>query len=166
MDNTDDPWWPRPFNAMASYGGPTIKSLNVLTPTGLGEPYIPPLNAMAVWGNLPAPAPLGLGLSLGAFSPPPPSYPKQPKFDCWRREAAWIRTAGDVDAPEAYDHNGNVLYRNASQGEFGCWHAAHMQDDALGGLDVPWNFRAQRSSDNMSEGGILGALLKKLPDNT
>ena len=42
-------------------------------------------------------SPTSLGL-LGAFAP---KYPSQPKFDDWRREASWIETAGNVDAPDA-----------------------------------------------------------------
>lgn len=124
----------------------------------------PPKNALARSSPL--------ANALAAPLPPVPEHLRsnvlralcqpQPQFDCWRREAAWIKTAGHVDAPTAVDHNGNVLYRNAKQGEFGCWHAAHIHADVLGGPDVWWNYRAQRSSDNLSEGAHLGNVLKNL----
>ena len=65
-----------------------------------------------------------------------------------------------MDAPDAYDHNMNWLDRNAQQGQLGCWHAAQNDADVLGGPDVPSNYRAQKSSDNMAEGGILGNWMK------
>lgn len=147
----------------------------------------PPLNAMlkALFDTtpnhlLPEPPRHRLANALMGLSPLPPvpnylapmvrnalagpAYAKQPAFDDWRREAAWIRTAGHVDARDAHDHNGHWLDRNAKQGQSGCWQAAHIHDHVLGGPDVAWNYRAQRSSDNMAEGAYLGNALNKLFD--
>jgi len=94
--------------------------------------------------------------ALGGLSALGASYPPQAPFEDWRRAAAWVKTAGHVDAPSAFDEERVWLDRNAKPGEYGCWHAAHIVDDALGGPDVPWNYRALNSYRNLSDGARLG----------
>lgn len=138
----------------------------------------PPLNYLALLGPtepdnalarlLKSPPPPSRLSGLFGLGEPPPSisallraaYPPQPPFDDPLREAAWVRTAGHVNAPDATDEEGAWLDRNAKQGEYGCWQAAHYLADALGGPATPQNVRALNSYRNLSDGGILGNLLK------
>ena len=90
-------------------------------------------------------------LSPFALFPHSP-YAPQPKFDCKLREAAWIRTAGDVDALSAHDVYGNFLLRNAPPGSVFAWDCDHIIPRKWGGTDDAWNLRALHSSANRSEG--------------
>lgn len=156
---------------------PPYRSSNAMVRALLGDFAAPPGNAMREYRDSSAdvsPWPInfltafrtpvaesGLGL-LGAFVRSP--YPPQPSFDCPLREAAWIKTAGHVDAPNCYDEENEWLDRNAKTGEPGAWEAAHYHDGALGGPDTPDNVRALNTFRNRSDGGILGNLMKRYRD--
>jgi hypothetical protein len=114
-----------------------------------------------------------LRATTGISAPPPlprcamanallsPFYP-QPPFDDPLREAAWIKTAGHVDAPSCRDEEGVTLCRNARPGELGAWDKAHIVDGILGGVDHPSNLRALNEASNRRQGAHLGNALRRL----
>jgi hypothetical protein len=118
----------------------------------------PRRNAMVDAAGLPR---LRANAMLNYLAPFEPQYPPQPPFDCSLRRAAWIRTAGHVDAPWCYDEEGVRLERNAKLGDSGYWEAAHYHDAVLGGPNAPWNVRALNGWRNRSDGGYLGNAMKQ-----
>lgn len=137
-----------------------IPPTNYLARTLLGDNA----NAMAMYRNI-SQCWSTTYPSVGVRSDYPPSnaltpftlfphslYAPKPKFDCKLREAAWIRTAGHVDAPSAHDVYSNFLLRNAPPGSVFAWDCDHIIPRKWGGTDDAWNLRALHSSANRSEG--------------
>ena len=156
---------------------PPYRSSNAMVRALLGDFAAAPRNAMREYREGPADASPGPTNFLAAFRMPVPEsslgllgafvrspYPPQTPFDCRLREAAWIKTAGHVDAPDCYDEENEWLDRNAKTGEPGAWEAAHYVDGALGGPDTAGNVRALNTFRNRSDGGILGNWMKRYRD--
>lgn len=157
---------------------PPYRSDNAMVRALLGDFAAPPHNAMrelsstypslGLLGDYPAPPPTGL-LPYPATVPTTANYlrdammpyPPQPPFECKLKEAAWIRTAGHVDAPNCVDEENVFLERNAPKGSPTAWNAAHIIDAALGGSDHPSNMRALNESSNKAQGARLGNAMKR-----
>lgn len=80
----------------------------------------------------------------------------------WRKNAAWLNTAGSLHIVECYDCDGYIikLSEYGQLSAFG-WEIDHITPSGVGGIDHSDNLRARHWRGNRSSGGILGAFLKK-----
>lgn len=79
-----------------------------------------------------------------------------------RKQLAWINTAGSLSVAVCYDCDGRVIrYDEYGKLTVCGWEIDHSVPTAIGGYDVPANFRARHYIGNRRAGGLLGALLNE-----